>query len=66
MDVRSEVAAGRDVRVRPLAREINLPTATLYSKFSREELVGRRIGRCIIVPNAVARQLLGMDEVKAA
>lgn len=65
MNVRMEIAAGRDVRVRPLAREINLPASTLYAQIARNEIEARRIGRCIVIPNAVGRRLIGMEAVAA-
>ena len=65
MSVQSEIAAGRDVRVRPLARQINLPASTLYAQIARGEIEARKIGRCVVVANAAARRVLGMVEAAA-
>ncbi len=65
MSVRSDLAAGKDVRVIPLAREISIPPATLYAQIARNEIEARRIGRCIVIPNAVGRRLVGMEVVAA-
>lgn len=65
MNVRSELAAGRDVRVIPLAREINMRPATLYAQIARNEIEARKIGRCVVIPNAVGRRLIGMEAIAA-
>lgn len=62
MSVRAEVLAGRDARVRPVAREAGLPPSTLYSMIAKGEIEARKLGACVILPNATARRILGLPD----
>lgn len=60
MNVRNEVAEGRAVRVRPLAREINVPPSTLYGQIAKGQIKAIPIGRVLTIPPDEGRRLLGM------
>ena len=62
LDVRAEVAAGNDIRPRPIGALIGIPPATIYGQIARGEITARRIGRVLVIPNQEARRLLGMEE----
>ncbi len=53
---------GRAVGVRPLARELGLSAGGLYRAVARGEVQAVRIGRRVVIPAAVARRLLGLEE----
>lgn len=65
MSVRAEVLAGRDARVRPVAQEAGLPASTLYSMIAKGEIEARKLGACVILPNAAARRILGLPDQAA-
>ena len=65
-DVRAEVRAGKDARVSHLAEVAGLPRSTLYSLIAKGKIEARKVGACVVIPNAAARQILGIQEDAAA
>lgn len=61
-DVRAQVLAGSDARVTPVAKSAGLPPSTLYSLIARGEVASRKVGACVVLPNAEARRILGLPE----
>jgi predicted DNA-binding transcriptional regulator AlpA len=64
-DLTDALAEGRAVNVPPLARALGLSRVGLYAAVKRGEVPSIRIGRRVVIPAAVARRLLGLEE-KAA
>ncbi len=60
IDVVAEVRAGRSIRPRQLARQVNVPAATIYAKIERGEIKAIRLGRVLTIPPEAAARLLGL------
>jgi hypothetical protein len=66
MTVREKVARGEDARPRPIADMLGVSYSGFYGMVSRGDIKARRIGpRAIVIPNAEARRLLGMEGANA-
>lgn len=67
MSVRQTVEAGFPTKARPLAKELGVSPSLIYDMIQRGEIEARRIGmRRLVIPNAAARKLLGMEPQQAA
>ncbi|TXN14697.1 helix-turn-helix domain-containing protein [Methylobacterium sp. WL122] len=67
MSVRQTIEAGLPAKARPLARELGVSPSLIYDMIQRGEIEARRIGlRRLVIPNAAARKLLGMEPQQAA
>jgi len=60
-DFRRDLEQGRAVSVAPLADALNVSAVGLYGAIRRGELKVTRVGKRIVIPNPVARQLLGLE-----
>lgn len=54
------LAEGRAVNIPPLARALGLSRVGLYAAAKRGDFQTTRIGRRVLVPAPVAKQLLGL------
>ncbi len=60
--LKQDLAAGRNVRVPPLARAAGFAPGTLYNAIKTGEVKAVRIGKSVRVTPSEARRVLGIDE----
>jgi len=60
--LQQDLAAGRCVRVRPLARAAGFAPGTLYNAIKAGELKAVRVGKSVRITPSEARRVLGLDE----
>ncbi|MCJ2065751.1 hypothetical protein MKK63_24045 [Methylobacterium sp. J-088] len=60
MDVREQLAAGYDVRPRPLARAVGLSDSGMYGLIAKGKIRSRRVGDAVVIPNEEGRRVAGM------
>ena len=60
VDVREQLAAGHDVRPRPLAEAIGLSPSGMYGLIAKGKVKARQVGDALIIPNEEGRRVAGM------
>ena len=60
--LKQDLAAGRNVRVPPLARAAGFSAGTLYNAVKAGEVKAVRLGKSMRITPAEARRVLGLEE----